>query len=106
MISEISSESVTYYVGFEVLTAVVMKSTNFWDIMTCSSLRVNRRFEGTYRLHLHGRRISRALLATCWAYFSTLKIEEPSSSETSVDFQRATGRYIPEDSTFQSYTGR
>jgi hypothetical protein len=31
--------------GFEVLTAVVMKSTVFWDIMPCSPLRVNRRFD-------------------------------------------------------------
>jgi hypothetical protein len=28
-------------VGFEVLTAVVMKSTIFWDITPCSPLRVN-----------------------------------------------------------------
>jgi hypothetical protein len=46
-------------VGFEVLTAVVTKSTIFWDITPCSSLTVNRRFEGTHRLHLHGWKISR-----------------------------------------------
>jgi hypothetical protein len=43
------------YVGFEVFTAVVMNSINFWDIMPCSSLSVNRRFGGTYRLHFQGR---------------------------------------------------
>jgi hypothetical protein len=32
------------YVGFEVLTAVVMNSSVFWDIMPCSPLKVNRRF--------------------------------------------------------------
>jgi hypothetical protein len=48
------------YVGFEVLTAVVMKSTIFWDITPCISMKVNRRFGGTYRLHLQGRRISKA----------------------------------------------
>jgi hypothetical protein len=37
-----------------------MKSTIFWDITPCSPLKVNRRFGGTYRLHLQGRRISRA----------------------------------------------
>jgi hypothetical protein len=37
-----------------------MKSTVFWDIMTCSLLKVNDRFGGTYRLQ------SRALLATCF----------------------------------------
>jgi hypothetical protein len=47
-------------VGFEVLTPVVMKSTVFWDITMCSPLKVNRRFGGTYRLHLQGRRIIQA----------------------------------------------
>jgi hypothetical protein len=32
----------------------------FWDITPCSPLEVNRRFRGTCRLHLHGRRISQA----------------------------------------------
>jgi hypothetical protein len=44
------------YVGFEVLTAVVMKSTVFWDITPCSPLSVSRRFGGTYRLHREGRK--------------------------------------------------
>jgi hypothetical protein len=48
------------YVGFDVLTAVVMKSIIFWDISLCSTLKVNRRFGGTYRFHLQVRRISRA----------------------------------------------
>jgi hypothetical protein len=34
--------------GFEVLTAAVMKSTIFWDIMSFSLLKVNRHFRGTY----------------------------------------------------------
>jgi hypothetical protein len=46
-------------VGFEVLTAVVMKSTIFWDIMPRIPLKVNRRFGGTYSLYLQGREISR-----------------------------------------------
>jgi hypothetical protein len=46
-------------VGFEVLTAMVMKSSIFWDIMPCNSLKVNRRFRGTYHLHFQGLRISR-----------------------------------------------
>jgi hypothetical protein len=40
-----------------------MKSIVFWDITPCSLLKVNRRFGGTYRLHLQGRR---ALLVTCF----------------------------------------
>jgi hypothetical protein len=39
---------------FEVLTAVVMKSTVFCDISPCSQLRVNRNFRGTCHLHLQG----------------------------------------------------
>jgi hypothetical protein len=54
------SKTTKTYVGFEVLTAVVMKSTVFWDITPCNRLRVIRRFGGTYRLHHQGRRISRA----------------------------------------------
>jgi hypothetical protein len=42
-------------VGFEVFTAVVMKSIAFWDIMPSSPLKVKRRFGGTYRLHFQGR---------------------------------------------------
>jgi hypothetical protein len=33
------------HVGFEVFTAVVMKSIIFWDITPCSPLSVNRRLE-------------------------------------------------------------
>jgi hypothetical protein len=58
-----------YCVGFDVLTAVVMKSSIFWDITPCSSLKDNRHFGGTYRLHLHGRRKSRASLALLDSYF-------------------------------------
>jgi hypothetical protein len=43
-------------VGFEVFTAVIMKTIIFWDVTPCSLLRCNRRFGGTYRLHLQGRR--------------------------------------------------
>jgi hypothetical protein len=34
-------------VEFEVLIAVVMKSTIFWEIVPCSPLKVNRRFGET-----------------------------------------------------------
>jgi hypothetical protein len=73
--------------GLEVLTAVVMETSIFWDITPCSPLNVNRRFGRTYRLHLQGRRISeatnqrKALLASCFmpvyclAYSSTLKMK-------------------------------
>jgi hypothetical protein len=48
------------FVGFEVLTAVVMKNFIFWYITQCSPLKVNWRIRGTYRLHLQGQRISKA----------------------------------------------
>jgi hypothetical protein len=35
----------------------------------------------------------------CWGYFSALKMEATCSSEMSVDFQRATRRHIPNDTT-------
>jgi hypothetical protein len=41
-----------YFVGFEVLTAVVMKSSIFWDITPCSPLKVNRLFGKVVCLHL------------------------------------------------------
>jgi hypothetical protein len=45
--------------GSEVLTEMIRKSTIFWDVIRCSSVQVNRRLGGTYRLHLQGRRVSR-----------------------------------------------
>jgi hypothetical protein len=48
-------------VGFQVLTAVVMKSSIFWDITPYSPLKVNRRFGVTGCLHLQGRRINQAI---------------------------------------------
>jgi hypothetical protein len=45
---------------FEVLIAVVMESSVFWDITPCSLLKVNWCFWGTYRLHLQGQSISQA----------------------------------------------
>jgi hypothetical protein len=98
--------------GFEVLTAVVMKSSVFWDIMLCNPLKINLRFGGTYLLRIHARWISQErsqcknlvtststcfMLVSSLAYSSTLKLQVTCSSETSVDFQRATCRYIQED---------
>jgi hypothetical protein len=42
----------------EFLRAVVMKSSIFWDIMSCSPLKVNRSYGGTGRLHIQGLRVS------------------------------------------------
>jgi hypothetical protein len=49
-----------YRLGFEFLTAAIMKIYIFWVTTSCSPLKVNRRFGGTYRLHLEVRRVSQA----------------------------------------------
>jgi hypothetical protein len=87
----------------EVLAAVVMKRPLFWDITLCSTLSVNRRFRGTCRLHLQGRRVIQVglwlppafMLVSCFDYSTTLKMEATRSPETSVEFQRTTRHYIP-----------
>jgi hypothetical protein len=73
-----------YSVEVEVLTAVVMKSSVFWDVTPCSPFIVIRRFRETVFL---------------LAYSSSLKMEATCSSETSVDYQRTIQSYIPEDRT-------
>jgi hypothetical protein len=78
------------FVGFEVFTAVVMKSIIFWDITSCSPLSFNRRFGGKYRLPLRW----------CVEPISSIpKMEAVCSSETSVETQRTARRHIPEDDT-------
>jgi hypothetical protein len=85
------------------------------DITPCSPLKFNRHFGRTCRLHLQSRKIGQArsqlepdskqsfMLVSCLAYSSTLKMKATCSSETSVDFQRTTQRYIPEKRTFQGH---
>jgi hypothetical protein len=48
------------YAEFNVLTAVVMKSSVLWDITPCSPLKANWSFGVTRHLHLQDRRISQA----------------------------------------------
>jgi hypothetical protein len=82
-------------VGFEVLTAVAMESSVFWNIRPCTPLKIDRHFGGTNRLHLNGRRM--LLYAGIFlGYFSTLKTQKTHSSEKSIDFLQTTGRNIPE----------
>jgi hypothetical protein len=44
-------------VGFEVLTAAVMKVPIFCDIEPCSPY-INQRFVGTYHVYLQGRKLA------------------------------------------------
>jgi hypothetical protein len=59
-----------YLLELEVLTAVVMKSSIFWDITPRSPLKVNKRFRGTYRLHLQCRRVNRTCFH-CRSFYAT-----------------------------------
>jgi hypothetical protein len=73
------------YIGSEVLTPVVMKSSIFWDITPGSPLKVCLPPAFTP--------------VSCLTYSLNLKLEEKCSSETSVDFQRAAPRCISKDRT-------
>jgi hypothetical protein len=52
MIQWFSIRASRLHVGFEALTAVIIKSSIFCDFASCSPLKVNLRFGGTCRLHL------------------------------------------------------
>jgi hypothetical protein len=85
-----------------------MKNSIFWDITPYNPLKVNGRFEGTYRLHHHDETSSDSYAihdSFLFVLFSTLKMEVTYSSITSVDFQRNTRRYIPEDRTLKALIG-
>jgi hypothetical protein len=83
-----------------------MKNAVFWDVAPCSSC-MNRRFGGTYRLHLQGRKIrERVTSVSKWLNtpshagsllmdVSTLKMVVIRSCETSV-LARTTRRNVPE----------
>jgi hypothetical protein len=49
-----------FYVGFEVLIAVIMKCYIYWVIISCCSAKVHRYFEGTCCPHLQGQGINQA----------------------------------------------
>jgi hypothetical protein len=50
VISEILRHSGVINIGFEVFTAVVTKSSTFWDITPCNLLQVQKCFWGTRHL--------------------------------------------------------
>jgi hypothetical protein len=80
-----------------------MQTTNnssvFWVIMPCSPLKVDRRFGGIFPKYLQDRTINqvRFTLVPFLAYSSKVKMKAICSSETSVDVQWTTRRYITED---------
>jgi hypothetical protein len=92
------------YVGFEVLTAVVMNVALFWDIAPCSPY-VNRRFGGIYHIYRVENHPSKEPRCSRWPASSMLVscsdkfyLEDRGDMfhETSVHV-RTTQRYIPDD---------
>jgi hypothetical protein len=53
-------EPLSCHLGFDILTAMVIISSIFWDIIFCSPLKVNIRFGGTCVLHVQGLGIGQA----------------------------------------------
>jgi hypothetical protein len=51
-------------------TTFFNKRSIIWDVMVCSTLKINQCFGRTCRLHLQGRRIRQALFATCFMLVS------------------------------------
>jgi hypothetical protein len=81
-----------------VRTCITMNISMFWDITPCSSLKVNRSFGGTCRLHLQGWRIAKQETSVKQTAIRVqLEMKEMCSSETSVDIQRITQPHISED---------
>jgi hypothetical protein len=52
------SIQILYCIGFEVLTALIMKSSMLCDITPYSVIKTNQRLGGIHRLHLQRRRVS------------------------------------------------
>jgi hypothetical protein len=75
-------------VGFEVLAAVGMKNYTLWDITLRSPLKFDRRFEGTYHLHLHDQRVRQARNKHGAGSNQKMETTTTCSSEMSIDFQR------------------
>jgi hypothetical protein len=86
--AKLSSAVDCYILIPRTLKMEVFNSYIFWDITPCNPLKVNWRFGGTCRLHLHGRNISQPrnqlclLLVSCLAYSSTLTMEATCFSES------------------------
>jgi hypothetical protein len=64
------------HVRFDVFTAVTMKSAVFLDVAPCRYC-VNRRFGGTYRLHLQGRKIHQQRISVAPIVFKITSLHGP-----------------------------
>jgi hypothetical protein len=75
-----------------------------WEKLSTASVRIIRvpaRFRTAHLRNIRSRQQAKQgfMLVSCVAYSSILQMEATCSSETSVDFQPTTGRYIPEHRT-------
>jgi hypothetical protein len=95
------------------LFSVCLKNYIFWDITLCSPLSVNRRFGGTYRLHLQGRRNKFSekpvwkQVASRVGFLLGLSFPEDGGDmfRRNIDWHLTdyTWRYIPEDGTLHNH---
>jgi hypothetical protein len=78
---------------YEVLTAGLRRVLSPGTQWSCSPLKVDRRFGGTYCLHIHGQRSIQARIQD-----EAHRKQSPQicSSENSIHFQRITQRYVSE----------
>jgi hypothetical protein len=83
------------FVGFEVLTPVVMKISIFWEITPCSPPKVKRRFRGTQETSV------KQVANKAWLILWTLRWRGHFPPETSVDLQRTIWRYIQKIELFK-----
>jgi hypothetical protein len=83
---------VVCYVSNIARTKATVKSSVSWDNTSCSQPSANQVLLA-----------SSFMLASCFAYSSTQKMEATCSSETSLDYQRNTRNYILEDITFYNH---
>jgi hypothetical protein len=83
------SKTALWEVPTEVLAAVVVESTVFWNIMPYNTLEVNRRFRGTYHLLLQGQIVIQAR-NQC----ESKRQNTDSALILSVDIRWTTRRYI------------
>jgi hypothetical protein len=91
------------FIVFEVLTAVIMKSSIFWTITLCSLVKVNQHFRGTCYLHLQGWRVSQALPAACLMLVSCATYPSTQMQHVLLKRQLTTWHYIAEDRTLLKY---
>jgi hypothetical protein len=82
------------------VTSMEKKRAVLWDITPCTPLKVNRRFGGTYCLHLQGRRISRARNQCKSRWKARWRWHVPPKRRLTFNGLHS---YIPEDSTLHNH---